>query len=237
MFKISSIALFTVLLLSTPQYAQQYTENNTPNNTNVSQELQNYTTRATRFVHENTNGTPYLNQNFESGSILNDDKVLVPNLMLRYNALHDEFQVKKSMIDNDENIQAVRKTSEIYVQMGDAVYTYLLPVNGAGGYYNILFEGNKIDLFRKDSKKFVEGAKSVNMMTGDHPNRLIDESSYFIVVNDGELVQLTGSRNRKIQAIAGNNRSEVRRYVKDNGLNVNREDDLIKVVKYVNENF
>ncbi len=236
MFRISSIAFLSVLLFSSPQYAQQYTESNSQNDTNLSQDIQNYTTRATRFVQENTNGTPYLNQNFETGSLLNESTVLVSNVVLRYNALHDEFQVKQSVSESDERLQAVRKTSELFVKMGDDIYTYLLPVNGAGGYYNILFEGNKINLYKKDSKKFVEGAKSVNMMTGDHPNRLVDESSYFIIIDDGELVELTGSRNRKLQAIAGKKRNELRKYVKENNLNVNREEDLIQAVNYFNGN-
>lgn len=237
MFRISLIAFVSFLLFSSPQFAQQYTENNSQNDTNLSQDLQNYTTRATRFVQENTNGTPYLNENFEAGSLLNESNVLVSNVVLRYNALYDEFQVKKSLNDSEDNAQAVRKTSEIFIKMGGNIYTYLLPVNGAGGYYNILFEGTQINLYKKDSKKFVEGAKSVNMMTGDHPNRLVDESSYFIILNDGELVELTGSRNRKLQAIAGEKRNELRKYVKENKLNVNREEDLIQAVTYFNKNF
>ena len=237
MFRISLIAFVSFLLFSSPQFAQQYTENNSQNNTNLSQDLQNYTTRATRFVQENTNGTPYLNENFEAGSLLNESNVLVSNIVIRYNALYDEFQVKKSFNDSEDNVQALRKTSDIFIKIGDNIYTYLLPVDGAVGYYNILCEGKKVDLYKKDSKKFVEGAKSVNMMTGDHPNRLVDESSYFIILNNGELVELTGSRNKKLQTIAENKRNELRKYVKENKLNLNREEDLIQAVTYFNENF
>lgn len=237
MFKILSFTFVSFLLLSSPHYAQQYSENNSENIANLSQELENYTTRAKRHVSENTNGSPFLNESFIMGSLLNQDNILVTGVALRYNAFHDEFQVKKSMGESDENVEAIRKTSEIYIQMGDAMYAYLLSVNGTSGYFNILFEGKNINLYKKNSKKFVEGAKSVNMMTGNHPNRLVDETAYFIVVDNGELLELTGSRNAKVQAIARNNRNEVRKYVKDNGINVNREDDLIKLVKFVNKNF
>lgn len=231
MFKLTTLALASFLLLTSQQYAQQYTASNS------TQDLENYTTRATQFVQENTNGSPFLNEAFESGSILNDSNVLIPNVVLRYNALHDEFQIKESLNQSEESIQAIRKTSELFVKMGSNLYTYLLPVNGAGGYYSVLFEGHKISLYKKDSKNFVEGAQSVNMMTGNHPNRLVDRSAYFIIIDNGELVELTGSRNRKLKAIAGEKRNALKKYVKNNSLNIKKEEDLIQTVNYFNENF
>lgn len=237
MLKTTIFHLLTVLLISSPLFAQQYTENENQNNTSTSQKLEDYTSRATRYVEDNTNGSPFLKESFEIGSILNEGGVVVSNVSLRYNAFHDEFQVKQNINDSDDQIQAVRKSTDLFIKTGDDVYTYLLPSDGVGGYYNILVEGKKAQLFKKSSKKFIEGVQSVNMMTGNHPNRLVDESSYYIVNSNGEITELQKSKNKKLQAIAGDKRNELKKYAKSSNLNANKEEDLIKLVKYYNQNF
>lgn len=237
MLRTTFFTLITVLLISTPKFAQQYTENLNQNNTNISQDLENFTSRATRYNQENTNGSPFLKEGFETGSILNENSVLVSNVLLRYNAFHDEFQVKQSLKESDDKIKAVRKSTDLLMKIGDDVYAYFLPSEGIGGYFKILVEGKKKNLLKKSSKKFIEGAQSVNMMTGNHPNRLIDESSYYVVDNNGEIIELPNSKNKKFETIAGDKRNELKKHAKSNNLNVNKEEDLIKLVEYYNQNF
>ncbi len=237
MIKTTFFQLLLVLLISSPLFAQQYIENENQNNTSTSQKLEDFTTIATRYVEDNTNGSPFLKKSFEVGSILNEDGAVVSNVSLRYNAFHDEFQVKQNINDSDDKIQAVRKSADLFIKTGEDVYTYLLPSNGVGGYYNILVEGNKAQLLKKFSKKFIEGVQSVNMMTGNHPNRLIDESSYYIVNSNGEITELPKSKNKKLQVIAGDKRNELNKFAKSNNLNANKEEDLIKLVEYYNQNF
>jgi len=237
MHKKTLLTLIALVLLSTTQYAQQYTENFDQNDANNSQELENFTSRATRYVQENTLGSPFLKESFEIGSILNKEGALVSNVLLRYNAFHDEFQVKQNFNTSDNDLQAVRKSNDFYLKVGEEVYIYILPANGIGGYFNILFEGEKKSLLKKNSKKFIEGTKSVNMMTGNHPNRLVDESTFYIVSSKGELSELPKSKNKKLQAIAGDKRNELKKYAKSSNLNANKEEDLIKLVAYYNQNF
>jgi hypothetical protein len=237
MLRLKSIALFTAILITAPQFAQQYQESNTQNGSNVSRELQDFTTRANQYNSQNTTGSPYLNEEFESGSLINENAVVASNVYLRYNAVHDEFQIKQSPNERDDRVQAIIKAPEVYVKIGDDIFTYVTPGDGVGGYYNILFEGKKINLYKKYSKKFVEGQKSVNMMTGNVPNRLVNESAYYIVNNKGEFTELPNSRNRKFQAIAGDKRNDLRKYAGANNLNINREEDLIRLVEYYNSKF
>lgn len=230
MNKLLTLLLIASTISSNSIFSQQYSEN-------TSEEIQNFTTRAKTVNLNNTNGSPFEIEDFVSGTILSENNILISNVYLRYNAYQDEFQVKQNPNASDDKIQALKKSTEFYVKLGDKIFTYNLPQNGFGGYYQILFEGNNIDLLKKISKKFIEGQKSVNMMTGNHPNRLVDETSYVVVLNDGELIELTGSRNKKLQAIAGNKRNELRKYVRETKLNINREKDLIKTVTYFNNNF
>lgn len=235
MFRLKYLAFIVAILITTPQFAQQYRESNTQNGSNTSQDLQNYTTRANFYNQQNTNGTPYLNEQFESGSLINENTVVATNVFLRYNAVHDEFQIKQTPNESDERIQAVRKSPEVYVKIGDDIFTYVEPGSGVGGYYSVLVEGKKLNLYKKYSKKFVEGQKSVNMMTGNVPNRLVNESNYYLVNSKGEFKTFPNSRNGKFEAIAGDKRNELRRYASANNLNINREDDLIKLIEHFNK--
>ena len=237
MLKSITIALLISILFTTPQFAQQYTENNSQNNAGISQDIQNYTTRANQYNQQNTNGTPYHNDQFENGSLINGNIIVASNVYLRYNAVHDEFQIKQTPNVSDDRIQAVRKSPEVFVKLGNELFTYVVPGNGVGGYYSVLVEGKKINLYKKFAKKFVEGRKSVNMMTGDVPNRLVNESSYFIVTSKGEFTKLPKRKNRKFQVIGGDKSNDLRKYANAKNLNINREEDLIKLVEYYNNSF
>lgn len=228
MNKIFSLILLIFTFTINPFFAQEYSEN-------TSEEILNYTTSAKKINLENTKGTPYENEEFVLGSILSENNTLISNVYLRYNAYQDEFQIKQNPNASDDNVQAIKKSTDFYVKMGDEIFTYKLPQDGFGGYYNILEEGDKVDLLKKISKKFVEGQNSVTMMTGNHPNRLIDESSFVVVKNDGKIEEVTGSKNKIIEAIAGDDKNELKKLVKAEKLNVKKEEDLIKAVNYYNE--
>tara|TARA_R110000850_G_scaffold199977_1_gene326117 strand:+ start:9552 stop:10241 length:690 start_codon:yes stop_codon:yes gene_type:complete len=228
MNKILSLFLVAFTITINPIFAQQYSEN-------TAEEILNFTTRAKTINLDNTNGSPFENEEFVLGSILSENNILISNIYLRYNAYQDEFQIKQNPNAGDDKIQAIKKSTEFYVKMGDEIFTYKLPQDGMGGYYNILVEGNKVDLLKKISKKFVEGQKSVTMMTGNHPNRLIDESSY-VVAKDDKIIEVTGSKNKILEAIAGDQKNELKKYTKSENLNVKKEDEMIKAVNYYNEN-
>lgn len=230
MIKQTAITLAIIPFFTTFATAQQYSDSD-------SKELQNYTTRASKYISENTKGSPYFNEDFQMGSLLNESTVLFPDVALRYNALNDEFQIKTSLNESSKNIQAVIKKIDVYVKVGDAIYTYLLPSGEVGGYYNVLVEGTKKSIYKKFSKKFIEGAQSVNMMTGNHPNRLIDETNYYLVSADGTIEELPNSKNRRLKLIAGKNYKNLKKYAKSNDLNAKNEEDLIKLVKYYNQNY
>ncbi|WP_339610022.1 hypothetical protein [uncultured Planktosalinus sp.] len=230
MIKPLAFIVLSLILFPTSTKAQQYSDSN-------SKELLNYTTRASKYNPENTKGSPYLTDEFQKGSLLNESSVMFPDVALRYNALNDEFQVKNSIYESNDNILAVMKKTDVYVKIGDAIYTYLLPSGETGGYYNVLVEGAKKSIYKKLSKKFVEGAQSVNMMTGNHPNRLVDETKYYLVDSNGTIEELPNSKNRKLKLIAKKNYKEFKKYAKSNDLNANDDEDLIKLVKYYNQNY
>jgi len=223
------------LLVFTSGISQQYSENNSETLKQQSTNIQDFVTTAKK-VPDNIKGTPFQNDDFQPGSILNDNQVLISSIVLRYNAFQDEFQIKKSVNESNDNIQALLKKTNVYIKVSNDIYAFKTPVPNeiAGGYYQILVEGNNLDLYKKNSKKYIEGAESVNMMTGNHASRLVDESFYFVVNSTGKFVELPSSKNKKIETIAGSQKNELKKYIKSAKLNIKNEEDLIKAIEFFN---
>lgn len=235
-----SLSFILILLISFSNFAQEYSEsNNQFNSSNNTQDLQSYTTRAVIYEPKyNTNGTPYENEDFVMGSLLGENNVLVSNVVLRYNAVRDEFQVKKSLNKNDNNILAVIKKTDLFVKMGTDVFTFVLTADdGVKGYFNILLEGNKLSVYKKISKKYQEGEKPINSMKSNTPNRFIDDVKYYLVNEDKEFMELPNSKSKRIKLISSDNRKELKKFSKTENLNIKKEEDLIKLVEYYNQNF
>lgn len=228
--------LFAVSILTFgTTFAQHYTENNTQNSEKSTVTIEEFLTPAKK-ITQDFKGSPFANETFVPGALLSNNEVLISNIFLRYNAYQDEFQVKKSMIATENNIEAIRKTQAIYIKIANDIYTYKIPdaTQGVGGYYQILLEGNTFDLFKKNSKKFIEGADSVNKMTGNHAARIVDESFYYLVNSKGKFLELPSSKSKKIDAIGGANKSELKKFIKSNRLNIKKEEDLIKIISHIN---
>jgi len=230
------LLLVVSILIFGSTNAQQYSENNSQNSEKSSVTIEEYLTSAKKITQE-FKGSPFINETFVAGALLNNNEVLISNIFLRYNAFQDEFQVKKSMNAAETNLEAIRKTQDVYIKIANDIYTYKIPdaTQGIGGYYQNLLEGNTFDLFKKNSKKFIEGADSVNKMTGNHAARIVDESFYYLVNSDGKFMEIPSSKRKRIDAIGGSKTNELKKFIKNNKLNINKEEDLIKIISHIND--
>lgn len=230
----SILCVVSILTFGTT-LAQQYSENNTQLSEKSPVTIEEYLTPAKK-ITQDFKGSPFANETFVSGALLSNNGVLISNIFLRYNAYQDEFQVKKLMNAAETNLEAIRKTQDVYIKIANDIYSYKIPdaTQGIGGYYQILLEGNTFDLFKKNSKKYIEGADSVNKMTGNHAARIVDESFYYLVNSEGKFMELPSSKSKKIDAIGGENKNNLKKFIKTNKLNIKKEEDLIKIISHIN---
>ncbi len=68
-------------------------------------------------------------------------------------------------------------------------------------------------------------------MTKDVPASFEENSVYFIVSKDGKFYELPKSKSKKVK-VFGNKQDVVKKYIKKNKLNINKEKDLKKLLIY-----
>lgn len=178
-------------------------------------------------------GTPYNHPNYLLGNVYKNDSLWATNVALRYNAMADEMEIKESLESKDSEAKVLTKSPDVYVKIMNDIYIFA-PYKGGiegGGYFHVLFEGDKIGLFKKPKKSFTEGKKAKTSITRDMPAGFKDRPVYYIVDKSGKYYELPGSRSKKLK-VFGKNKDAIKKFVGEKQLDLNVERDLIRVIKY-----
>ncbi len=193
--------------------------------------------RQTKFdqytLDESVTGTPYNDPNYLIGNVYRGNALFATNVALRYNAVADELEIKESLNSPDEEARVLPKDPEIFAKIVQDIYVFI-PFQGKvedGGYFHVMFEGKKLDLYKKLIKKVIPGRKASSSFTQDIPTEFRDESQYFLVTKNGRFLQLPDSKAKKF-SIFGANKETVLNYVAENSLDVDKENDLLKIIQY-----
>jgi len=182
---------------------------------------------------DNYVGTPYNNPSYLPGNVYKGKELLASNVGLRYNAVANEIEIKESVDSSEDDAKVLTKSPDIYVKILNDIYVFV-PYQGGiegGGYFLVMFEGNKYDLFKKLKKEFIPEKKATTSITRDIPPKFVDKSVYYIVTKDGKFYELPSSRKKKLKVFS-NNINLIKEYVNKNRLDLNKEQDLLKVIKY-----
>ncbi len=172
----------------------------------------------------------YVNPNFISGNIYQDDQLIKSGVPMRYNAYADEIEIKKNM--TDESYSALVKDPSIYVKIGMDVYVFI-PFQGSnekGGYFNVLADGKKYDLYKKTKADFREAKKAKSTYGRDTPPSFPKTTTYYLVEN-GAFLKMPSSK-KKILKMMDSKKKEMKEYINNNNLDLDKERDLVKAVTY-----
>jgi len=175
-------------------------------------------------------GTPYLIKEFKTGSTFIHGRFGYEAPM-RYNAGKNVIE----FLDSDQIIREVLRRPYIKVHFEGKVYE-IIDYNEEGiqksGYFNPIAEG-KIKLYFKPQKKLVKkhqfgtGTNDVLYPTYYY----LDNSSYYLKKEDrpAEKIRLN---KKAILNYLEDNVSELTTFVSDNGLNLKKEEDVVRLLNY-----
>ena len=178
-------------------------------------------------------GTPFNNPSYLNGNVYKNDKLLATNIALRYNAIADEMEIKESLTTSYDDAKVLTKSEDVYVKILDDIFVFV-PYQGGienGGYFEVLFEGNQIQLYKKHVKKFTAERKATSTITRDTKASFEDRPEYYIVTRTGKFYTLPKSNKKKLK-VFGENKELVKKYVNDNLLDLSDEKDLLRVIKF-----
>lgn len=185
---------------------------------------------------ESYTGSPYNHPAYLPGNVYKDGELLATGVGLRYNAVADEIEIKESITSANEGAKLLTKSPDIYVKINNTDIFVFAPYQGGiegGGYFQVLYEGNKYDLYKKHVKDFKPGKKATTSITRDVPPKFTDSPVYYIVTRDGKFYELPSSRSKKLK-VFGKNQEKMKEYVTANKLDLNIEQDLLDTIKYYN---
>lgn len=180
-------------------------------------------------------GSPYENRAFQLGNVYGDGKLLASNVALRYNALRDEFEIKKSVNTSNYDAKVLVQDEAISVRITNQTFIYVPKKSNedVGGYFEVLLNGDNMSLYRKITKEYVEGKKSINSITSDILPMYREKDELYFLNNAGKLIEVPGSRNGKINSF-GMHKKALKDYIRSEKINVNKIGDLKKLLVFYN---
>jgi hypothetical protein len=102
------------------------------------------------------------------------------------------------------------------------------------GYLTQLVDGENIDLYKRTLVKFTEGQKAANSFVKDTPSRFSQFEEYYIQKNGVDRIdELLPKKSKIYKLTAPEKRPELKEFLKDNDLDVNDEEDLKRLILYI----
>ncbi len=172
----------------------------------------------------------YANSNFVLGKIFQEDKLIKDDVPMRYNAFADEIEIKKNT--SDERYSALIKDPNIFVKIFKDIYVFV-PYEGSnekGGYFNVLSDGKTYDLYKKTTAIFREPQKARTNYEKDSPPTFVKTTTYYLV-QDGTFLEMPSSKS-KVLKVMDKKGDEIKSYIKQNNIDIDKEADMIKLVSY-----
>jgi hypothetical protein len=179
---------------------------------------------------ESIKNEAYANPNFIQGKIFQEDQLIKDDVLMRYNAFADEIEIKKS--PTSDSYSGLVKDPAIFVKMFKDIYVFV-PYEGSnekGGYFNVLSDGKTYDLYKKTKSTFREPKKAETSYEKDLPPSFVKTTTYYLVQN-GTFYEMPSSSS-KLLKMMDSKKNEVKTYIKQNNINLDKEADMIKVVSY-----
>ena len=185
------------------------------------------------YLEADFTGTPYKDKMFKNGTILKNGVPLAKNIGLRYNASKDLFEVKKSSVLKDDQAKVLKSSSDLFIKIGNENYVFLAPNenNSTQGYFLIDYKSDKTSLFKKIKKEYIPEQKAYTSLASNIAANYKEKLSLYLYTNDGLLIELSGSKSKRLKAF-GDKSKDIKLFVKEKKINLNKEDGLIEVIKY-----
>lgn len=184
---------------------------------------------------KNIEGSPYESSSFLPGAIYTTEKKLATNVPLRYNIFADEIEMKKSFSAEDSEYSSLVKDPEYFVKIRNDIYVFIM-YNGSvddGGYFNVLTDGKHYDLYKKSKVTFIDKQFGRTNYERDTPAHFKKSVAYYLVSEDGTFYELPNKKNKLIDVFSAKSK-EIKKYIKDNNIDIKEEKGLVKIVDYYN---
>lgn len=176
-------------------------------------------------------GSPYLNKEFENGSIYTIQRQQYNEIPLRYNIYNDNLEFKTP----DNEIMALDAPEIVEKAVwGNNILTYspyLIANKTKKGFFLILEEGNA-SLYAKPAVGFQNATEPAAYKDAEPAKFVKKPDEYYIRFGTDQAVPI--STKKDLIAAFPDHRDKMESFINKNKIKTNKSDDLKEVVKYYN---
>ncbi|WP_299522830.1 hypothetical protein [Winogradskyella sp.] len=176
-------------------------------------------------------GSPYIQEDYKSIKI---DKYGDIIYSARYNAFNDEIEVKL----DDDNILALDNSKDISVTFisDNKVYKTFSYTNedkiSKRGFLVVVEESESYSLLKREYIKYYEGQKAASSYQQAKPATFKREGDTYYAKLDDKIVFIPQKKKSFLKAFPEQS-SDLKTYIKENKINLKKETDLKKIIKYL----
>jgi hypothetical protein len=181
--------------------------------------------KASRYL--DINGSPYFSDSWMEGIVqLSNGQTY--NLDIKYDLIADNLLFKNKTGDSLTFVLPVKEFK--FKQLGHVFRSgFPATTNNTGkqSLYEVLYDGNPL-LLKKRSKSIWE--ETTTYGTANRVKNISEKSFYYIF--DGSTMKPLKNQKKAVLVAFGNKSDAVEAYIKDNKLDVSKDEDLIKAFAY-----
>lgn len=200
--------------------------------------IQDFSNRkASKPVQLNISGSQYFDLDFKPARLSYFGKEINNAGFMRYNGFTDEIEITDS--GNVENsVLILLKSDKVDPIINSEIYEYLpFRINESNtkiGYLVKIYEGTRIKLYLRKNKQFMEAKIARTSLENSFPPRYVDNIETYISIEGDTPVVLKNSKKAFLDLF--NNRSDIKKFIKNEKIKFNKTESIIKIVEYVDKN-
>ncbi len=188
-------------------------------------------------VDEEILGSPYLTDEFIKSKVFLGEE-LVGEYFIRYNALNSEIEIKETNL-KEEKPKRLLANQDLRVKYGRRELRFITYINRKGetknGFLSIIQKGKNFTLYHRLAVKYSEGKAAANSMVMPTPSRYAQFVEYYYQPEGANRIdQLKQKKGALLKILDKEDKEVVKRFLKEEKINLNDEEDLIQTFEYIN---
>ncbi|MBS0011908.1 MAG: hypothetical protein KFF49_10890 [Bacteroidales bacterium] len=186
--------------------------------------------QAVKGEMESYEGSPYMNEEFTESSITSSENDVFEKVPLRYNIYNDVFEVE--MEDAVYKLRRGGMVAEVSLPGHSFIYSKYDYLSSEGeGYLELLVRGN-YTLYKKYRVIFKKAEPAQPYMDAKPAMFQERDPLFFIAQGDDQPVFIRN--NRSLEDIAGKKGKALKDFIRDKRLKIRNEEDIVRVVQFLN---
>lgn len=178
-------------------------------------------------------GSPYETESFQPGTVSNKKLIDTKSFYFRYNIFNDTMEMKENQFDED--LYGLIKSLNIYAKIRGKEYHYEIYTEDNKkstdeGYFILISKGAKVNLYLRKTKSFIDAIPAKDTFRKEEKATFKDYEDYYY--KTGRVLILLPTKKKDLLEVLSDHETEIKKYLKEEKINLKNEGDLIKLMKY-----